>query len=321
MIRFILRRLAIFPLALFLVNLFGFAYARFARYVQAGRNPYIAVGDIPEPFLPSYQAYLRTALDGFGSMPTAKGISILEMLGPATKASLGLLLLAFSIALVVGFLLGYFATRNNPPSIAGWLVPITTVGMAMPSFYVGSLLITFTVFLALRGLSGKGFILPISGFGWDEHIIYPAIALALRPTVQIAQITAVLLSNELGQQYITVSRSLGNTWMRIRTHHAMRNVLPPLVLSLAGNLRYTIVELILIETLFSWNGLGRLLSQTLIPPAVATVSRSALASPIYLYAPLVATLLTVFGLFFLITDLLASAAASAADPRLHVGAE
>ena len=318
MVRFILRRLAVFPLVLFLVNFFGFAYARFARYVQAGRNPYIAVGEIPEPLLASYQAYLKTAFDGFGFMPTAKGVSILEMLAPAVQASLGLLLIAFCIALVAGLTLGYFATRNDPPSIAGWLVPFSTVGMAMPSFYIGSLLITFTVYLALHGPSGKGFILPISGFAWDEHIVFPVIALALRPTMQIAQIAAVLLSNELGRQYITVSRSLGNTWHRIRTRHALRNVFPPLVLSLANTLRYTIVELILIETLFSWNGLGRLLGQTLIPPAMATISSSALVSPIYLYAPLVATLLTVFGLFFLITDLFASAAANAADPRLHV---
>ncbi len=61
MTRFILRRLAIFPLALFLINFFGFAYARFARYVQAGRNPYIAIGEISEPLLSSYQAYLQQA--------------------------------------------------------------------------------------------------------------------------------------------------------------------------------------------------------------------------------------------------------------------
>jgi peptide/nickel transport system permease protein len=191
----------------------------------------------------------------------------------------------------------------------------------MPSFYIGGLLIAFTVYLALSGASGKGFILPISGFGWDNHLVFPAIALALRPAVQIAQITAILLSTELGKQYITVSRALGHTWRRIRTRHALFNAFPPLILSIANTLRYTLVELVLVETMFSWTGLGRMLAQTLAPPAMATVSRSALASPIYLHAPLVATLLTVFGLFFLIADMIAAGAANAADPRLRTHSE
>jgi peptide/nickel transport system permease protein len=317
MIRLLLRRLAVFPLALIAINFFGFAYARFARYVQAGRNPYLAVGDNPEPLLPAYQAYLQSAQDGFGFMPTARGISIVEMISDAAISSLGLLGIAFGIAVIAGFVLGFLATRSDPPGIRVWLVPFSTIGMAMPSFYIGGMLITLTVFLLLQGLTGQSFILPISGFGWDEHLVFPAIAMALRPTVQIAQITAVMLSTELRKQYVTVARAMGNTWQSIRRHHALRNILPTLILSVANAFRYSLVELVLVETLFSWTGIGRLLAQTLMPPAIATVSRSALVSPIYLYAPLVATLLTVFGIFFLLTDLLASISANLADPHLR----
>jgi len=193
--------------------------------------------------------------------------------------------------------------------------------LAMPSFLTGGLLIAFTVYLALYTHFSDGFILPINGFGWDQHLIYPIIALALRPAVQVAQFTAALLSNELGKQYITAARAFGHTWLRIRTHHALRNALPTFILNLASAFRFTVVELILVETIFNWTGIGRMLGVTLIPPKIATISRSALASTIYLHPPLVATLLTVFGLLFLLADLVASTAARVADPRQGVHLE
>lgn len=321
MLRFLSRRLLALPLVLFLVNFLGFAYADFARYIQAGRNPYISVGVNPEPLLTSYRTYLGLAEQGFGEMPNVRGISILKMIFDASQASLGLVLVAFTVAALIGLFLGYLATRSDPPGLADWLLPFTTLGMAMPSFLTGGLLIAFTVYLALFSNFSHGFILPINGFGWDQHIIYPAIALALRPAVQIAQFTAVLLSNELSKQYVTVARALGHSWLRIRTHHALRNTLPGLVLSLAGTFRYTVVELILVETMFSWIGIGRLLGLALMPPKIATVSRTALSTPLYLHPPLVATLLTVFGLLFLLSDLVASAAAQAANPRLSAHVE
>jgi peptide/nickel transport system permease protein len=321
MLQFALRRLLVFPFALALINFLGFGYARFARFVQASRNPYLAVGEDPSSLWESYRAYLSSAADGFGFMPTMQGVSIVDMVSQAAVASLGLLGAAFGVAVVLGFLLGYTAARSNPPGVAGWLAPLATIGMAMPSFYVGGLLIAGVVYYALYGPSGRGFLVPISGFGWDAHLVFPLAALALRPLVQIAQVTAVGLSGELGRQYIVAARAQGHPERRIRIRHALRNTLAPLALQAANAFRFTLVELILVETLFSWTGLGWLFAQTLRPPDIATVSRSALASPIFLYAPLVATLLTVFGFLFLAADLAASLAVRAADPRQRIHPE
>jgi ABC-type dipeptide/oligopeptide/nickel transport system permease component len=49
--------------------------------------------------------------------------------------------------------------------------------------------------------------LPLTGFGWDSHLIMPALVLITRPTVQIAQATAGLLSDELGKQYVVAAAS------------------------------------------------------------------------------------------------------------------
>jgi ABC-type dipeptide/oligopeptide/nickel transport system permease component len=160
--------------------------------------------------------------------------------------------------------------------------------------------------------------LPLHGFGWDLHLVLPVLALLLRPTVQIAQVTAGLLAGELGKQYITAARSRGNTWARARWRHALSNVLAPVILTIAGSFRLLVGELILVEWLFAWPGLGWLLSLALVPPRIATVSGLSDISLYFLHPPLVAALLTMFTLVFLTVDAVASFAARSVDPRLQV---
>mgnify|MGYP000954331214 CR=1 FL=1 len=85
-------------------------------------------------------------------------------------------------------------------------------------------------------------------------------------------------------------------------------------LTMAGAVRLLVADLIVVEWLFGWPGLGFLMAATLIPAQVA----SATVDAGFLDPPLVASLLTIFAAIFLITDLLAGALARAADPRQRV---
>jgi ABC-type dipeptide/oligopeptide/nickel transport system permease component len=136
--------------------------------------------------------------------------------------------------------------------------------------------------------------------------------------MQIAQVTANLLMSELGKRYIVAARSFGHTWRAIRWDKALRNVLAPIILTMAGSFRLMMAELILVEWLFSWPGLGRLLVQTLVPPNLSSVGGMLNTSAFFLNPPLVAGLLTIFSLLFLLADLLASATAKIVDPRLRM---
>jgi len=156
--------------------------------------------------------------------------------------------------------------------------------------------------------------LPIQGYGWDWHLILPLVALCVRPTAMIAQVVAALLAGELGQQYIVAARGKGLAERRVIWHHALRNVWAPVAHALAGSVRLLVADLIVVEWLFGWPGLGFLMAATLIPAQVA----SATVDAGFLDPPLVASLLTIFAAIFLITDLLAGALARAADPRQRV---
>jgi peptide/nickel transport system permease protein len=315
--RFILRRLAVIPGALLLVNFFGYAYAHLVLPIRASRIPYL-VGAPPEPgpLLPSYAAYLRGALRfDFGFLPGEEGVAIASLISEGASTSLVLLSLALALSVLLGLGLGLRAVRSRTRTIARWLTVLSTAGLSTPSFYIGSLLMVGILYYAFRQGIGGSFLR--WGFGWDIRLVLPAVALMTRPTVQIAQMTAGLLSTELGKRHIAAARSVGHTWHTVRQRHALRSILAPVILAIAGSFRLLMGELILVEWLFNWPGLGRLFAMALVPGQFSV----AMGSPLFLDPPVVATVLTAFAALFLVTDLAAAVLVRVFDPRLRAPQE
>jgi ABC-type dipeptide/oligopeptide/nickel transport system permease component len=322
MIRTIIRRVAIIPPALLLVHFLGFAYAHIVRPLRAARNPFLAAVTKPEPFWPTYTAYFKQVIQGdLGPIPPISLDSpdtIAEALVQTGSASLGLMGIALFLSIVIGVILGLYAARTEPPIIARWLSSISSAGLAMPSFFIGGLFFAAWFLYAKWTPPGQVLPLPLQGFGWDAHLVMPVIVLMLRPTVQIAQLTAGMLVEEFERQYIVAARSLGHSWRRIRWKDALRNIFAPVVLTIAGSVRLLVGELIVVEWLFSWPGLGSLLAQTLIPSGIAiNVGSSDAQTALFLNPPVVAAVLVVFATVFLVTDLVASIFSQVFDPRLR----
>jgi peptide/nickel transport system permease protein len=315
---FILRRLLFIPLALILVNFLGFTYAHYARPIRAERTPYVQAVEAG-PLLPAYKEYIQSiATLDFTMEVNVPGrrtgpIPLDAVLANAIVASLGLLAVTILLSITLGFMFGFSAVRNNPPGVARWMTFFSTVGLAMPSFYIGSLLILLMVFYVLRRGPGTGMPLPLDGYGWDLHLVLPVIALMARPTVQMAQTTANLLSGELGKQYVIAARSIGYTWRSIRNSYALRNIIAPVILTIAGLLRFTVGELVIIEWLFKWPGLGRLLGWTLVPAQLT----SSQGSPLFLNPAVMATVVVMIAALFLVTDFTAAILVRVFDPRLR----
>ena len=319
MSRFILRRLLFIPIALIVVNFLAFTYAHYARPIRAERTPYVQAYEAG-PLLPAYKEYVQKIINlDFSMEVNVPGrrtgpISLEETLTSAILASLGLLAVSMILSVILGLIFGFSAVRNDPPGVARWMTFFSTVGLAMPSFYIGSLLILIMVFYVLSRGPGTEMFLPLDGFGWDKHLILPVVALMARPTVQMAQTTANLLSGELSKQYVIAARSVGYTWRSIRNTYALRNIIAPVILTIAGLLRFTVGELVIIEWLFKWPGLGRLLGWTLVPAQLSSTS----GSPLFLNPAVMATVVFLIAALFLITDFTAAILVRVFDPRLRI---
>lgn len=320
MISFLTRRLLLLPFILVASNLIGFVYASIALQVHQSQNPFGARADESNPLVPAYLEYAHGLLRlDFGAMPVGTDASVIKTIGRAGLASLGLLGIAFLLSLVIGLPLGLAAVQVDPPRTRSWLTLLATLGLAMPGFYLGTLAITWLVEISLKSEGPPP--LPVGGFGWDIHLLLPVLALSIRPTMQIAQVAGTLLAEELSKRYITAARGFGHTWRAIRREKALRNILASIYITSAGALRATVAELLLVEWLFNWPGLGMLLVRTLVPPKLGSLGGLIDTSVYFLHPPLMAALLTIFGLVFYLADTVSAGMARSVDPRIGIGTE
>jgi peptide/nickel transport system permease protein len=177
----------------------------------------------------------------------------------------------------------------------------------MPGFYMAILILYLMIWLAME-YGRSVFFLPTTGFGLDEHLLLPTLALAARPTAEIARLTAELLGEELPKDYIRVARAKGLSERHVVVRHAFGNVVAAVVNAMSNSWSYVIGSLVIIERVFIWGGIGEAL--------IDSVTFSQFAGSSFNPA-LVATLVTALALLWLVVDLITSAIAKAVDPRLR----
>jgi peptide/nickel transport system permease protein len=165
--------------------------------------------------------------------------------------SLLLALVAMTFSLVVGIPTGILAAVRVGHfwDSAGKLFAL--LGLSLPSFFIGLLMILlFTVYLGW---------LPSSGSGTVLHIIMPAIALGWYFAAAHMRLTRSSMLEVLGSEYVKLARLKGLPQSLVIGKHAFKNALIP-VMTLAGiNLVLMINVAVVVETVFAWPGVGRLL--------------------------------------------------------------
>jgi peptide/nickel transport system permease protein len=239
---------------------------------------------------------------------------VLDVIATALPRSLLLLVLALALAIVLGILIGYLAIdrrRLRPRPLA---VAFNVAGFAMPAFYLGILAIQAMIVYG-RFAGVRGTVLPATGYGLDSHLVLPVLVLALRPTAEIARLTAELTCEELGKDYVRTAKAKGLSWRLVLLRHAFPNVAAAVVVAIGNSMRYLVSSLVVVEILFDWPGVGELLAHTVAPridgrpvPAWA------------LYDPaLVAGLVTALAALSVLVGLATGIVARAVDPRLRAG--
>jgi len=307
MLRFVLRRLLTFPFIILLANFIGFAFAFYFEPVVSSSNPYISGDIILPPIFPEYFAYLsKFANLDFGL--TYNGEPVLVAIARLSLNSFGLVALALTLSIVSGIFLGRLSVKRDSLKVSPWLTILSTLGLASPGFYIAILLITLFLLITIYG---PGVVIPFQGFGWDAHLILPVLVLMIQPTVKIAQVTGSTLVDELQKPYVKAGISLGHTFAAMKNRFAFRSVVAPILQAVAYSARLMVAELIIIERLFNWPGLGKFIGIVLQPA-------TGFGSATVLTPSTMAALLTVLVLIFLLIDLLTILIARMVDPRLRI---
>lgn len=254
-----------------------------------------------EPLIVQYVRWLGDALMGDLGRSTRNNLPVMEEMLRRIPATAQLAALSILVAAAIGVTAGVIAAvkRNSPADFAATLFAM--FGVAIPNFWFSIILIT--VFVVWLGwLPSSGFV-PI----WDEPVrgiklmILPVTALGTTLAAAIMRQTRSNLLEVLNQDYVRTARAKGVSEIRVITKHALGNALLPVITVVGLQLGGLLGGSVIIESMFSIPGLGRLAVQ-----AISSRDYPMLQGVVLLF-----TLITV--LVNLITDL----SYALIDPRIR----
>lgn len=204
-----------------------------------------------QPLTSQFVQYLSKLAKGdFGrSIHTREPIA--DMIKSRYPATLQLAVLSLLIGLVIGIPLGLYAALR-----AGhwqdFVVTVVSVRLsAMPAFWLGPLLmLVFAVWLGW---------LPVSGMDSGASILLPAMTLGFGLSAILTRMTRTSLLEVLHDDYIRTARAKGLSEKNIVVRHALRAALLPIITIVGLQMGSLLAGTVITETIFSWNGIGRLL--------------------------------------------------------------
>jgi peptide/nickel transport system permease protein/oligopeptide transport system permease protein len=174
-----------------------------------------------------------------------------EMITTAFGPTAVLALCAMVIAVGVGIPLGMISAIRHNTFWDNLCRFIALIGISTPVFWLGlQLQVLFALQLRL---------LPVSGVGYDRHLILPSITASLGMLAILMRITRSSLLEVLGQDYIRTAHSKGLPRRAIWRRHALTNALLPIVTVWGTGMASLLSGTLLVEVIFSWPGMGRLL--------------------------------------------------------------
>lgn len=174
---------------------------------------------------------------------------VMDIIMERAPATLLLTFTAIGLAILFAVPLGVVAALRPEGIIDRVVVFISLVGLSIPQFWLGLLLIVF--FSLMLGW------LPTSGSGGIQYLILPAITLAIPAMTRLVMVVRSTMIDQLNAQYVRVLRAKGLRPMRVIAVHAVRNSAVP-VLTLAGweLIRALSGYTVVVESVFAWPGLG-----------------------------------------------------------------
>lgn len=279
----------------------------FAYRIAAGRYGYDYVNQaaaeavsaelgLDRPALVQYLEWLLNLLQFNLGDSLVSGNPVAQELYHQLGHSLQLALFATFFSLLIAIPLGVYAGRHAGSKGDKISLVFSIIVRAQPVFVVGLILV---LLFAL-----KWRLLPVAGFGSSEFVILPALSLALAMAALSSRMIRNATYDVVNAPYYRFARYKGLSEAQAFTHHAQPNITLP-VLAFVGIQAVGLIEgIVMIESLFSWPGIGHALAHAIFGRDVPMIQGAAL----------------MMGLIFVVLNTLVDLIAYALDPRQREGA-
>ncbi len=257
-----------------------------------------------------FARFVDNAVHGDFGLSLRQARPVSALLKERLPATLELSIAAALLALVVGIPLGVYTALRRDTWVSHLLLAGSLVGVSLPTFLIGILLIlVFAVLLGWLPSFGRG---ETVAFGWWttgllttsglKALILPAITLSLFQMTLIMRLVRAEMLEVLRTDYIKFARARGLTDRTIHFGHALKNTLVPVITITGLQLGAIIAFAIITETVFQWPGMGLLFIQAVN----------------FADIPVMAAYLCFIALVFVLLNLIVDLMYYAVDPRLRV---
>jgi glutathione transport system permease protein len=252
---------------------------------------------LDKPMVVQYVTYMGNILlrGDFGYSFKSR-MPVIDLISPRIWPSLQLALAAMLFATSFGIFTGVLAGVRP----GGWLDTgvslISLMGVAVPTFWSGLMLILL--------FSVSWNLVPSFGIGTWKHLIMPAFTLGAPALAIIARLTRSEMLEVLPREFIRTARSKGLANRQVILKHALRNALLPVLTFVGMQFGVVLGYAVVVESVFAWPGLGRLLVESL---SVRDY-------------PMVQGLILLFSCFFIFSNIVVDILNMWLDPRIGIAA-
>ena len=242
---------------------------------------------LDKPLPEQYFTYIGKSLRGDLGQSTTYNRPVSELILDRLGPTVLLMLSALLSAIVLGTLLGVLASRKPDSLGSGMVTVLSLVGYSMPVFWTGILLvILFGKVWPIMPIAGMRDVRNLGAGGWAgmldvaHHLVLPAATLCIIYLAQYSRLARTSMLEVLGSDYIRTARAKGLSDNVVVFKHALRNALMPIVTVAGLQFGNLISGAVLVETVFSWPGLGTLALDAILardhPTLLGVLSFSAL---------------------------------------------
>lgn len=219
--------------------------------LQALRKQY----KLDQPIWVQYGDFMVRAAQGDLGRSFSFNRPVLETIIERFPATAILAVTALFISSILGIAIGIISSWKPYTAFDNTSMLFALLGISVPSFVLGVVLIVLTQWFNLY--PGVGYMFEGSELRLD-HLILPMLALAARPLSIIARITRGSMLDVLSQDYIRTARAKGLPYSVTILKHALRNALNPVITTISAWLAGTLAGTFFIEQIFNWPGIGQL---------------------------------------------------------------
>ena len=210
---------------------------------------------LDEPLPIQFFQYVAKVAQGDLGVSIHSKKPIVDLLAERLPATMKLAALALMIAISIGVPLGIVAALKVDRWADNLATVLSLTASAMPHFWLGPLLMM--VFALWLGL------LPVSGMDANTSIILPALTLGFGLAAILTRMTRASMLEVLHEDFIRTARAKGLPEKTVILKHALRAALLPIVTVLGLQLGSLLAGTVITETVFAWDGIGRLLVESI----------------------------------------------------------